>query len=320
MTTDLSDPYIARLLALGHPGRLAVFRLLVRRLPDRVPAGELAEALSLKPSTLSVYVSILARCGLIRSERAGRSVLYRADMDRMGDLLGFIVDDCCQGRPEVLKPITAQSGALLHQGQEPGSIENVLFVSTGNAARSIFAEAILERAGEGRFKAFSAGTMPEGAINPLALSTLQQAGHDIARLRPKNIAEFLGRRSLQMDFVFTLSDQAANAASLPLPGRPVSSHWGLPSLANDLTQDPAPDPTGDPTGDPAQKPKGDPAAEATAATNEKQASPAETAKAFQKAYETLHERLTTFMALPMESLDRISLQMKLDALGRKQEP
>jgi len=280
MTTKDTADYVATLVALGHSGRLSVFRLLVRRIPDWVSAGELADALETKPSTLSVYVSILTRCGLIRSKREGRSILYTINLERVGDLLGFFVDDCCRGRPEVLAHIQAQTNELSFHRLEPGRVFNVLFVCSGNSARSIFAEAILKREGNGHFKAYSAGTLPANDLNPLALSTLRSQGYDTSKLRPKNIEEFLGKRELELDFVFTVCDQAANTDCPPLPGHPVTAHWGMPDPVRVVGNS------------------------------------AEKALAFQQAYGTLRQRLTAFMALPLETLDRLSLQSKLDNIGQ----
>ncbi|MBD8876675.1 helix-turn-helix domain-containing protein [Roseibium polysiphoniae] len=277
----MNDGYVAALVALGHQGRLSVFRLLVRRVPDWVPAGELAEALSLKPSTLSVYVSILVRCGLIQSRREGRSILYAVDLDSVGDLLGFLVDDCCRGRPEVLAPVKASRETEMQTGQAGGKVFNVLFVCSGNSARSIFAEAILEKEGKGHFNAFSAGTLPASEVNPMAISTLQSQGYDTSALRPKNVDEFVHRKSLELDFVFTVCDHAANVDCPPLPGQPVTAHWGMP--------------------DPVR-------VEGTVA---------EKALAFQQAFGSLRKRLATFISLPFATLDRISLQSRLDDIGRE---
>ncbi|PVB62346.1 helix-turn-helix domain-containing protein [Labrenzia sp. 011] len=280
MNTNLKDDYVAALVALGHQGRLSVFRLLVRRVPDWVPAGELAEALSLKPSTLSVYVSILSRCGLVQSRREGRSILYTADLRNVGDLLGFLVDDCCRGRPEVLAPVMTPRDAPPQEGTGSDRVFNVLFVCSGNSARSIFAEAILQQEGKGLFRAFSAGTRPAGDVNPLALVTLRSEGFDTSALRPKAIDDFVHDKSLQMDFVFTVCDRAANVDCPPLPGQPVTAHWGVP----------------DPV-----------CVEGTEA---------EKAHAFHQAFAMLRDRLSAFMSLPLVTLDRISLQGRLDEIGR----
>ncbi|MGM0583096.1 MAG: metalloregulator ArsR/SmtB family transcription factor [Pseudomonadota bacterium] len=267
------------LSALGHSGRLAVFRLLARRAPQGVRPGEIAGALGLKPNTLSVHLSNLARAGLVTSERRGKSVFYHIALDRAAELIDYLVSDCCRGRPELCTPLAAR--ALAPLAGDPAMPErpfNVLFVCTGNSARSIFAEAILNREGAGRFNAFSAGTRPFSELNPHAVAVLEDLGHDVSGLRAKNVTEFRGEDAPKMDFVFTVCDQAANEDCPPWPGQPVSAHWGVP--------------------DPVKV----------------EGTEAEKGLAFLQAYRALHRRLSAFMALPLDSLDRISLQGRLDAI------
>jgi len=159
---------------------------------------------------------------------------------------------------------------------------NVLFVCTGNSARSIFAEAILAKEGVGKFRAFSAGTRPYSELNPHVVTMLEQMGHDTSGLRAKNIEEFQRPDAPKMDFVFTVCDQAANEECPPWPGQPISAHWGMP--------------------DPVKVEGFD----------------AEKGLAFADAYRTMRDRLTGFLALPIETLDRISLQKKLDAIRQSQ--
>ncbi|MEQ9799001.1 MAG: arsenate reductase ArsC [Salinisphaeraceae bacterium] len=161
---------------------------------------------------------------------------------------------------------------------------NVLFICTGNSARSIFAEAILTKEGAGKFRAFSAGTRPYSELNPRAIEVLERLGHDVSGLRAKNIAEFQRPDSPKMDFVFTVCDLAANEECPPWPGQPISAHWGMP--------------------DPVK----------TEGTD------GEKGLAFLNAYRTLRHRLHGFLALPVESLDRISLQRRLDAIGGEEAP
>ncbi|MEO0821716.1 MAG: helix-turn-helix domain-containing protein [Pseudomonadota bacterium] len=270
------------LTALGHPGRLAVFRLLARRAPDGVRPCDIADALGLKPNTLSVYVNTLARAGLVTSERAGKSVFYRIDLRRTGALIHFIVADCCRGRPELCEPLAAHALQRLEEGTHSMSDHrfNVLFVCTGNSARSIFAEAILAKEGAEKFRAFSAGTRPFSELNPHAVAVLEKLGHDVSNLRAKNIGEFQKADAPKMDFVFTVCDRAANEECPPWPGQPISAHWGMP--------------------DPVK----------TEGTD------AEKGLAFQQTYRIMRHRLTGFLALPVAELDRISLQRALDEIGR----
>lgn len=156
---------------------------------------------------------------------------------------------------------------------------NVLFLCTGNSARSIFAEALLRDLAGGRFTAFSAGTAPRAQPNPIALEMLRAKGHDIAELRSKNLTAFQGPDAPVMDFVFTVCDHAANEECPTWPGQPISGHWGLP--------------------DPVK------------ATGTE----AERRLAFQECYGGLRNRLAAFTALPFAELDRAALQKRVDAIG-----
>ena len=269
------------LTTLGHPGRLSVFRLLARRAPGGVRPGEMTEALGIKPSTLSVYLSALEQAGLVTSERQGRSILYRVVIPAMGDLVDFLVADCCRGRPDLCAPRTAAALTDPCTGPDPMADRryNVLFICTGNSARSIFAEALLRSEGGDRFTAHSAGTRPYSELNPFALEVLERAGHDTSVLRAKNVSEFQGEDAPRMDFVFTVCDRAANEECPPWPGQPITAHWGLP--------------------DPVKVDGTD----------------AEKALAFSHAYAQMRRRIMAFAALPFDQLDRLSLQAKLDEIG-----
>jgi arsenate reductase len=157
---------------------------------------------------------------------------------------------------------------------------NVLFLCTGNSARSIMAEAILNKIGFGKFQAFSAGSQPKGQVHPEAMRLLQSLGFDTARFRSKSWNEFAKSGALALDFVFTVCDNAAGEACSFWPGQPMTAHWGIP--------DPA-------------------AAEGSAA---------EIALAFKDAYRMLSQRIGVFAALPIRALDQLSLQAKLKEIGR----
>lgn len=268
----------SRLSTLGHPQRLAIFRLLMRRFPDRVPAGELAETLDLKPSTLSAYLAALMRVGLVTQERAGTSLRYAIDMTVARQTFDYLLLDCCRGRPDLCSPVSFPSlpGALPMSDRK----YNVLFICTGNSARSIFAESLLRRIAGDRFTAFSAGTRPYSELNPFALEVLRSKGHDISELRAKNVSEFSGPEAPALDFVFTVCNQAANEDCPAWEGQPVSGHWGMP--------------------DPVKV----------------EGTDAEKSLAFQQAYGALKHRIDAFTALPLDSLDRISLQRAVDDIGR----
>lgn len=156
---------------------------------------------------------------------------------------------------------------------------NVLFLCTGNSARSILAEAILNREGAGRFRAFSAGSRPKGEPHPLAIALLAREGHDTAFARSKSWDEFAGPGAPQMDFIFTVCDSAAGEECPFWPGHPMTAHWGIP----------------------------DPAA---AEGNE-----AERGLAFAEAYRMLSNRIAAFVNLPINSIDRMALRSHLKAIG-----
>ncbi|OWY04833.1 ArsR family transcriptional regulator [Thioclava sp. F1Mire-8] len=271
-----------RLTVLGHAQRLAIFRLLMRRYPDRLPAGEIGAALGLKPSTLSAYLAALAEVGLIGQTRAGTSLRYGIEMETVRNLFDALLIDCCQGRPDICSPLTQPDPSRDSRMTQSatGRKFNVLFICTGNSARSILAETILrDRAGD-RFKVYSAGTKPYSELNPFAVQVLRDKGHDVEPLRAKNISEFHGEDAPVLDFVFTVCDLAANEECPPWPGQPISGHWGMP--------------------DPVK------------ATGTE----AERALAFQQAYGALHRRIEAFAALPLTTLDRIALQSAVDDIGR----
>ncbi len=264
-----------RLAILGHPQRLAVFRLLMRRYPDRVPATELAQALGLKPNTLSTYVNALRQAGLVQQERVGTSLRYAIDMEAARATIDYLLNDCCRGRPEICSPLAP----VEIKGTDSRKF-NVLFICTGNSARSIFAEALLRDLGGERFVAYSAGTRPGSALNPFALAVLEKNGHDVSGLRAKDLSEFQGEDAPRMDFVFTVCDQAANEECPAWKGQTISAHWGMP--------------------DPVK-------AEGT---------DAERSLAFHQTYGALKNRIQGFAALPIGTLDRISLQKAVDAIGQ----
>ncbi|MEO0485547.1 MAG: helix-turn-helix domain-containing protein [Pseudomonadota bacterium] len=211
---------VQRLSTLGHPQRLALFRLLMRRYPDRVPATELAQALGLKPNTLSSYINALMAAGLATQTRAGTSRLYSIEIDAVRDTLGYLTQDCCRGRPDICAPLTAPPQ------QKPR--QSVLFLCNANSARSIFAEAILRDIAPERFTAHSAGVRPGRGPHPLALDVLAHHGHDTLTLRSKHLSELQAQGTTSFDFVFTVCDRAANEDCPAWPGHPISAHWGLP--------------------------------------------------------------------------------------------
>ena len=160
---------------------------------------------------------------------------------------------------------------------------NVLFLCTGNSARSIIAEVVLNRAGQGKFRAFSAGSQPKGQVHPYALDLLRRMNFDVSGLRSKSWSEFARPDAPKLDFVFTVCDNAAAETCPVWPGQPMTAHWGVP----------------------------DPAA---AIGNE-----AEIRLAFADALRMPSNRINVFVSLPIRSLDQLSLQRQLDAIGKNKD-
>lgn len=157
---------------------------------------------------------------------------------------------------------------------------NVLFLCTGNSARSIIAEAVMNRIGVGKFKAYSAGSQPKGEVHPVALELLNKQNYDVSAFRSKDWTEFAEPGAPQMDFVFTVCDNAAAEACPVWPGQPMSAHWGLP----------------------------DPAAVISSEVDQH--------LAFADTLRMLTQRIDIFINLPLSSLDKMALQKRLDDIGR----
>lgn len=267
--------------ALAHRGRLAVFRLLLAEWPGSLPAGDIGAQLGIQPSTLSAHLAHLERVGLVKSERVGRSVPYIAVAAGFGDLLRYLTTDISGGRPEFSHPQIVRPVPATKVPARARSPYNVLFLCTGNSARSVMAECLLNREGQGRFRAFSAGSRPTGEVHPQALALLHRYSFRTDDLRSKSWDEFAARGAPPLDFVFTVCDNAANEVCPVWPGQPMTAHWGVP----------------------------DPAA---AGGNE-----AEKRAAFAEAFRMLNNRIGIFLNLPMTSLDGLALQEHLEAIGRE---
>jgi arsenate reductase len=162
----------------------------------------------------------------------------------------------------------------------PDRVYNVLFLCTGNSARSVLAEAILNKIGAGKFKAYSAGSQPKGQVNPNTIRLLQRLGYDTTEFWSKSWEEFAKPTAPDLDFVFTVCDDAAGEMCPVWPGQPMTAHWGIP--------DPA------------------------AATG----TDAEITMAFTDAYRMLQRRIDAFAALPIKALDNLTLKNKLRDIGR----
>jgi protein-tyrosine-phosphatase len=165
---------------------------------------------------------------------------------------------------------------------EPSRVFNVLFLCTGNSARSIMAEAILNREGRGHFKAYSAGSYPKGKVHPYAIELLRNLNFRTDHLRSKSWDEFAQPGAPELDFVFTVCDNAAKEVCPVWPGQPMTAHWGVP----------------------------DPAAEGGIEAVKREG--------FAEAFRMLFNRISVFVALPLASIDRLSLQKRLDQIGKSQ--
>ncbi|GGE01970.1 transcriptional regulator, ArsR family [Gemmobacter megaterium] len=261
---------------LGHPGRLAVFRLLMRFAPQGVRPTEIAAALGLRPNTLSHHLADLVAAGLVQVNRQGRSLFYTTDLHTTDALIGYLALDVGRARPDLMTAIRVSTKERPVTGD---AAYNVLFICSGNSARSIFAEALLRDLGGGRFVAHSGGTRPGAQVNPHALEVLARNGHSAAGLRSKHISEFQGKGAPVMDFVFTVCDTAAAEECPPWPGQPITGHWGLPDPVKVVGTE------------------------------------AEKALAFAQTYGAMRRRIAVFAELPFGTLDRLALQSRIDGIG-----
>ena len=242
-------------------------------------AGEVAKAVGQVPSTLSFHLSALEQAGLVQSTRQGRQVIYAVRFAGLRALLSYLTETCCGGRPDLcgdlarLLPDDPQEAYLM----QPAF--NVLFICTRNSARSILAEAILEKIGRGRFNAYSAGTEPGEGPMPDVLDRLKALGHDVSQLRSKSWTEFVGPDAPRMDFVLTLCDVPEGEACPDLGPRAVTAAWPFPDPAKFM-------------GSPVER---------TALLNE--------------LYGMIRRRLEAFCSLPFDTLDAMALKARLDELG-----
>lgn len=276
---------IAAFAALSQETRLDILRLLIRAGRNGLLAGELAAALDVRANTLSANLAVLDQAGLVAKQRMGRNIRYFALTETVSQLVGYLMEDCCGGNPDLCAPVlhdiaTANQKEPVMAIDAPKDVYNVLFLCTGNSARSILAEAILNREGKGKFRAYSAGSHPAGQVHPYAIDLLKGLNHPTDALRSKDWEEFAGPDAPKLDFVFTVCDKAAAEPCPIWPGQPMSAHWGLP----------------------------DPAAF--------EGAEAEKRAVFLKTYRMLRSRISIFANLPMTTLDQLSLQERLDDIGQ----
>ncbi len=271
------------LSALAQQSRLQIFRQLVQAGLQGSTPGRLSEALSLPSTALSFHLKELSHARLVTQERDGRNQIYRADLAAMNALLGYLTQNCCGGQPCGLPGGSATDATDFVTSRSPvmsNQVMNVLFICTHNSARSIMAEALLNQLGAGRFRAYSAGSTPAGQVNPKAIELLTRHHFRTGELRSKDWHEFAAADAPHMDFVLTVCDKAAGEVCPVWPGQPMSAHWGVP----------------------------DPAAATGSAEH--------IDHAFNDAFLTLQRRISLFLNLPFEKLEKLSLLKELQDIGR----
>lgn len=268
--------------ALSQIHRLMAFRALVVAGQGGLTPGALAERLDISAASMSFHLKELLRTGMVSQTRDGRHLIYRASFERMNGLLAFLTTNCCEGQPCELTPAHPFSPTQ-PQPKEPFMADktyNVLFVCTGNSARSILAEALMNHLGEAKgFRAYSAGSHPKGEVNPWALKTLADMHFATEGYRSKAWEEFAQPDAPQFDFVFTVCDQAAGEVCPVWPGQPMTAHWGMPDPGEVVGTD------------------------------------AEIQQAFRNTFITLKRRIELMLALPMASLDRLAIHREVKNIG-----
>lgn len=265
--------------ALSTEVRLAVLRLLVSAGPTGLPAGIIAERIGLPSSTASFHLSALERAGLTQSTRQGRQIIHAIRFATLRDLIVFLTETCCSGRPELCGDIARLLPDIPEESGSMTASFNVLFLCTRNSGRSIMAEAILGTLGGSKFNAYSAGSAPADGPMPEVLEKLRALGHDVSNLRSKSWNEFIGPQAPRMDFVIALCDTLDGQICPDFGEKAVTGSWPLP--------------------DPAKF----------------NGSAAERSTLLNELYASLHRRLGIFVSLPFASLDRMAARARLDDIG-----
>ncbi len=268
-------------MALGQETRLDLMRVLLASGPSGLAAGDIAARLRVPASTLSFHLRALEQAGLVAATRLGRSLIYAPQIAALRALVAFLAEACCDGDPDRCGDLNRLFDPTRETGRMQPPVFNVLFLCTRNAARSILAEAILGRIGQGRFRAFSAGSAPaeEGPL-PEVLQQLKALGHDVSTLRSKSWDEFTGPGAPRMDFVVALCDTLAGQACPDFGETAITAAWPLPDPAKFC------------------------------------GSPPERATLLNELYAALHRRLGIFTSLPFGTLDRMALRARLDELAQ----
>ena len=277
------------LTMLGKDTRLRLLRLVMAEGASGMAAGDIAFLLAIPPSTLSSHLRALESIGLMRATRIGRSIYYAVHIEAMRQLFAFMTETCCGNEPErcgtlvALQPprkAACGSESAACCAAEPGTIYNVLFLCVRNSARSIMAEAILNKVGKGRFRAFSGGTMPSPTgPRPEVLATLRSLNHDTTDLRSKDCSEFSAPGAPEIHFIIQLCEAPVAGVCAELGISPVTAAWPLPDPAKFRGR----------------------ALERQVLLNE--------------LYGALLRRISMFSSLPIASLDCMTLTRQLNGIG-----
>jgi len=275
---ESSDAAVA-FAALSVDARLNLMRLLMAEGPNGLPAGDLAGRLGLPASTTSFHLAALERAGLTQSTRQGRQIIHAVRIVGMRRLLGFLTETCCGGRPDLCGDLARLLPPWPEEDQRMTAAFNVLFLCTHNSARSIMAEAILQKVGGGRFHAYSAGSRPIAKPSGEVMEKLRALGHDTTAFRSKSWNEFTGPDAPHMDFIITLCDTPRGQECPDFGDVAVTAAWPLPDPSKFTGR----------------------GIERTALLNE--------------LYASLQRRIGIFTALPFASLDRMAMKARLDELA-----
>ena len=270
---------VVALAALAQESRLSVFRLLVEAGSAGMAAGKIAESLGMAPSSLSFHLKELTHAGMATARQEGRFIIYEANFAKAAELVAFLSENCCGGQSCDLSCNACVSAPGVAMPVADKAF-NVLILCTGNSARSILAEALINRLGQGRLQAYSAGSQPTGKVNPFAIEKLHSIQYPTDSLRSKSWDEFAAPGAPQMDFIITVCDNAAGEVCPLWPGQPVSAHWGFE----------------------------DPAAV--------QGSDEDKRRAFDKVFRLMLNRVRLLVNLPLDALDQVARQRELRAIGQ----
>lgn len=269
------DLLVEQLQAVAQSSRFAVLRLLARHEPFGLGAGDIARLIAVQHNTLSTHLAQLESAGLVRSRKDGRRIVFAIDREATGSMLAAL-GKCLAPLDVPGRPMTVPA---LRERQDGGLRYSVLVLCTHNSARSIMAEALINREGQGRFRAFSAGSRPRGFVDPEALRLLGSLGYETDGLHSKTWQAFAEAGAPGMDFVITVCDTAAGEKCPNWPGHPLVAHWGIADPLDAGTSD------------------------------------AERREAFLNAYRGMSARVAAFVNLPIETMSPERLRSELALIG-----